>query len=252
MLQQRRQIVAWDDYITNGLIARYQGSNNTGSGHSASTVIWKDLIGTADLTLNGGLVPGTRQWGSNYFESLKVNISIFAWLSSALPPGFTPENCTIEVVFMPYVGADTSTGGDLVGIDDIIPPPFTTITFEMRGLNGAFAVIETSTYTIRNTRALSANTLYTISMPISPYSPIAAQNGFKAIYYNGAQQYRAARINNLYVQLPEHYLSLSSNPVLLDVREIFFGRIYEVRLYNRALNAAEIAHNAALDLRIYS
>ena len=36
---------------TNGLIAWYDGLNNTGNGHSASATIWKDLAGNNDITL---------------------------------------------------------------------------------------------------------------------------------------------------------------------------------------------------------
>ncbi len=253
MLQHRNQIVAWNDnYISFGLVARYQGSNNTGIGHSATATVWKDLIGNADLTLIGGLVPGTRQWGANYFESLRVNISTFAWRSSPLPTSFSPENCTLEVVFMPYTGADSSNGGDIIGIDDIASPPYTTIALEMQALNASFLVEETANFVVVNRRGLVANTIYTSSMPVSPFRPIPAQNGSKAIFYNGTQQYRANRTANLFVQLPEHFLSLASNPALVDVRQIFFGRIYEVRIYNRALTSLEIAFNASLDLQRYT
>ncbi len=253
MLQQRRQVVAWtDDYVAYGLIARYQGLNNTGIGHSATTAVWKDLIGNADLLLTGGLVPGTRQWGPDYFESRKVNVSYFTWISSPLPPSFSPENSTMEVVFMPYVGADGVDGGDVIGIDDIVSPPFTTIALEMRALTARFLVEESANFVAVNQRTLVANTLYTVSMPVSPFRSVPALNGSKAIYYNGVQQYRANRTANLFVQLPEHYLSLASNPVIMDVRQIFFGRIYEVRIYNRALAPSEIALNAALDLTRYA
>lgn len=252
MLQQRRQNITWDNYVTFGLVARYQGSNNTGFGHSNSTVFWKDLVGNADLSLTGGLVPGTRRWGSNYFESLKVNVTNFTWLSSQLPSSFSPENCTLEVVFMPYAGADNTGGGDIIGIDDIESPPYTTVTLEMNSLNASFLVEESATFVTLNRRPVVANTIYSVSMPVSPFNPIPAQNGAKGIYYNGIRQYRANRTANLFVQLPVHLLNLASNPVLNDIKQIFFGRIYEVRVYNRALSESEIALNASLDLQIYT
>ncbi len=253
MLQVRREIVAWyDDYVAYGLIARYQGANNTGVGHSSSALVWKDLVGNADLSLLGGLVPGTRQWGVNYFESLKVNVTYFNWSSSPLPPQFTPENSTLEVAFRPYAGADSANGGDIIGVDDVSTSPYTTVSLEMQGMNASFLVEESATFVVVNRRTLTANTLYTASMPVSPYSAVAALNGSKAIFYNGTQQYRANRTGPLYVQLPAHYLSLASNPAIVDIRQIFFGRIYEVRVYSRALTAGEIAQNAALDLQRYA
>ncbi len=251
MLQQRREIVAWDAYATSGLVARYQGLYNTAAGHSSSTLIWEDLIGDADLFISSPLLPGTRQWGPNYFESLKVNQTHFAWLSSPLPAIFSPEHSTMEVVFMPYTGADSSNGGDIIGIDAVPTAPFTTVALEMSAMNASYLVEETSTFVTVNRRTLTANTIYTASMPVSPFSSIPAQNGTKAIFYNGAVNYRAARIAPLFVQLPQHTVNLSGNPAILDVRQVFYGRIYEVRIYNRALTDAEIANNARLDRQIY-
>ncbi len=251
MLQQRREIVAWDEYATSGLVARYQGLYNTVAGHSATTLLWEDLVGDADLTISAALLPGTRQWGPNYFESRKVTPSHFAWLSTPLPPSFSPENSTMEIVFMPYAGADTTGGGDIIGCDNIPDPPYTTITLEMSAMSANFLVEESATFVTVNRRTLTANTLYTASMPVSPFRAVPAQNGTKAIFYNGALQYRAARIAPLFVQLPQHTVSLSGNPAIVDVRQVFYGRIYEARIYNRALTDAEVANNARLDRQVY-
>ncbi len=251
MLQQRREVVSWEAYITGGLVARYQGANNTGAGHSASAVVWKDLVGNADMSISAPLLPGTRQWGPNYFESLKVNPSHFAWLSLPLPASFSPENSTMEVVFMPYTGADSANGGDIIGCDNIPTPPYTTIALEMSGMAASFLVEESATFVTVNRRTLVANTMYTVSMPVSRFNPVPTLNGTKAIFYNGLQQYRAARIANLFVQLPEHRINLFGNPVIIDVRQVFYGRIFETRIYNRALTDAEIVQNAAIDRRVY-
>lgn len=251
MLQQRRQVVTWGAYVTDGLVAYYRGDNNTGFGHSADTALWKDLIDGADLTLSPGLKPGTRQWGRNYFESLKVNPDPYSWLSAPLPAGFSPENCTLEVVFMPYAGASGTDGGDVIGCDDVPSAPYTTITLEMAGLNGSFLMEEKSTFVSLNKKLLTANTMYTASMPVSPFSPVAGQNGSKAIWYNGVRNYVAARISNLFVQLPEHTINMGGNPALPSVAQNYYGRIFEARVYSRALTAAEITHNAALDRKNY-
>ena len=42
------------NYVTSNLILHYDGMNNTGTGHSSSTTVWKDLSGNnKDGTLNG-------------------------------------------------------------------------------------------------------------------------------------------------------------------------------------------------------
>ncbi len=248
MSQQRRQVITWQkSYVTSGLVARYLGSNNTGNGHDAATTVWKNLLGSADMVLAAGLQPGTRQWGVNYFESLKVSVAAFSWLSGNLPLEFTPENCTVQVVFMPYTGADASNGGDVIGLDNITTNPYTTITLQMSGLNAQVIFQETSNFTTTSTRTLLANMIYSVTLLATPYSAIPARNGRKTIYYNEVRFYDMARTANFFVQLPRHYISVAGNPAIVSPLQNFYGRIYEIRLYNRMLTQAEIVKNVGLD-----
>ncbi len=252
MPSQRRQVITWQTgYVTSGLIVRYLGSNNTGAGHSSTTAVWKNLVGDSDATLAAGLRAGTRQWGVNYFESLKVSVAPYSWISNALPEQFSPENCTLEAVFMPYTGADASNGGDIVGIDDIPNNPYTTITLQMSALNAQIIFQETGNFTITNTRALLANNIYNVCMQASYYSPVPARNGRKIIYYNGIQTFNAARSANFFVQLPTHYVAMGGNPALPTSVQNFYGRIYEIRLYNRILSPREVLRNANADRAAY-
>ncbi len=252
MAEQRRLVITWQKgYVASGLVARYLGSNNTGSGHSTTTTVWKNLVGSADMVLSTSLRAGTRQWGANYFESLRVSVSAFSWLSGNLPPEFTPENSTIQVVFMPYVGADAGNGGDVVGLDNVATNPYTTIALQMGALNAQTIFQETSNFTISNTRALTANLVYSVTLVATPYSAIPARNGRKKIYYNEILFYDQARTANFFIQLPSHYISASGNPGILSTNQNFYGRIYEIRLYNRMLTPAEIARNVALDRANY-
>lgn len=248
MAEQRRQVITWQKgYVTSGLVGRYLGSNNTGNGHSASTTVWKNLAGSADMVLSTTLRAGTRQWGPNYFESLRVSVSPFSWLSGDLPVEFTPENCTIQVVFMPYTGADASNGGDIVGLDDIPTNPYTTITLQMSALNAQVIFQETSNFSISNTRALLANMIYSVTLLATPFNLIPERNGRKIIYYNEVQTYNLARTANFFVQVPVHHISAGGNPAIISAAQNFYGRIYEIRLYNRQLTPVEIVKNAALD-----
>lgn len=252
MPSQRQQVIVWSKgYVTSGLIARFLGSNNTGNGHSTTTAVWKDLVRNNDLTLPQGLKAGTRQWGINYFESLKVAVDPFAWLSGNLPPEFTPEKCTAEIVFMPYTGNDAGNGGDVIGFDDISTSPYTTITLQMNALNANSYFQETGSFTLTYGRAILANNIYSTSMSAYPYNSVPARNGQKRVFYNGILAFTAPRTNNFFVQLPNHYMSLSGNPVIISNLQNFYGRIYEVRVYNRVLSPAEVLHNANLDRAIY-
>ena len=53
------------DYVQNGLVAMWDGIENAGWGvHDANATVWKDLVGTRDLTVNA-----TGQWLSNALET---------------------------------------------------------------------------------------------------------------------------------------------------------------------------------------
>ncbi len=252
MPSQRNQVIVWyPGYVTSGMVARFQGSNNTGQGHSATATVWKDLIDGNDAVLSTTLRPGTRQWGPNYFESIRLNFAHFFWLTSAFPPEFSPEESTVEVVFMPYVGADRANGGDVFGFDNVPTSPFVSIGFQMGALNGESLFEETATFVITYTRVLVANTLYSLAMTAFPFNPVPASNGKKQVLYDGVLAFEAPRIAPFFVRLPEHRLALNANPVIVSTAQVFFGRIYEVRVYNRVLSPREIAHNAALDRAIY-
>ena len=57
---RHQQYVTAESAIKDGLVLHYDAINNTGSGHSNSTLVWKDLIGNN----NGNLVSGPS-WGDN-------------------------------------------------------------------------------------------------------------------------------------------------------------------------------------------
>lgn len=78
-----------DEYVTDGLVARWDGIDNAGTGtHNPNATIWKDLAGNLDLTLGG-----SSGWaGGNAF---KIN----ARGGYAYNDNRAPEYKTIEVVF---------------------------------------------------------------------------------------------------------------------------------------------------------
>ena len=57
---QNHLYVTKDNAIKNGLMLHYDGINNTGSGHSNNSPIWKDLKGT-----NDGILIGDISWSNN-------------------------------------------------------------------------------------------------------------------------------------------------------------------------------------------
>ena len=57
---QNQLYITKDNAIRDGLVLHYDSINNTGSGHSDSTLIWKDLKGSNDATLMNGVA-----WNGN-------------------------------------------------------------------------------------------------------------------------------------------------------------------------------------------
>ncbi len=81
-----------DEYIKDGMQVWYDGINNTGSGHSNNTTIWKDLSGNvndAQITTKGS----SLNWQSNCLATNKAESIITPWTFST--------SHTISVVIEP-------------------------------------------------------------------------------------------------------------------------------------------------------
>jgi len=78
------------DYIQDGLVAMWDGINNTGHRHDSEATVWKDLVGDRDFTLNGAVVgQDSISWNGNYRST-----------SSHQPPNFVQ----MEIVFKTLSG----------------------------------------------------------------------------------------------------------------------------------------------------
>ena len=68
------------DYVQDGLIAMWDGIENTGWGsHSSNTLIWKDLVGNLDLFYTGSLGNMVGYWESDCFRA--VSKGRYAWMN---------------------------------------------------------------------------------------------------------------------------------------------------------------------------
>lgn len=200
-------------YITDGLIAMWDGEWNAGGGkHDATATVWKDLIGTLDIPLT-----------NNYSfsdNSVRSSVKMSYGLSCIIDIG---SNATVSCVRKiintehaayktfsfsqsetPIFGENSSGYGISSSSSWLnILPGYSFVSRDLNALS--FASV---TYTIKTTK-LDSN-------------------------YNGTQ-----KISKTLPMSIEEVNRLNIGGML--------GDIYTFRIYNRALTASEIAQNYAID-----
>ena len=213
------------DYIQDGLIAMWDGIENAGWGtHNASATTWKDLIGNLDATTIDSPI-----FGDNYTDTSNGYWS----LPSSVRGIVESQNLTAEVVFQPS-SANTSNQG-IVGIGNnrslwlfFGNTPLSTsatLSWQVRSSSGirawynsgVFGTDAHSSSVVNNNSVCNTyldSTLRTITPNISAGSATSTSN-----FYIG----RLGGYNK------------------------FFGKIYSVRIYSRALSADEIKRNYEID-----
>ena len=206
------------DYVQNGLIAIWDGIENAGWGvHDASATVWADLIGTRGLTVNSGamweadgLLASTRLAGGIAYSS--------AYISSAIG--------TIEACFDMSRDADNSNGRGLV------------CNTNARSIMGAGVAA------IRSRGETSVQSVFFAGRLVSRWSAsVSYASSADEIYIDGTKQLTGAARGNW--NLP-NYLRIGNNTVNSTTQAII-GKCHCVRIYSRALIAAEVAANYAID-----
>lgn len=216
-------------YVTDGLITHFDGSKNTAIGHDAKTTIWRDLSGNGnDGTLNGGV------WNEDNLELdgksfVKANTNpLFNGI------GGTPD-MTVEVISE----KNTVTYGNIIGFTHIV---------------NSYSYMDLWT-AIQNERAYQIFYYYygedvkdkKISyddLPLNTKNSISyGKNNTNYFTYLNASKKDEVTItnplgwknNDLYIGKP-----ISDN-------YYFTGKIYSVRIYNKALSQEEIQQNYEID-----
>lgn len=222
-------------YITDGLVAMWDGVWNAGGGvHDATATTWKNLMGDTRLDLDiSGMVVGANYIDTNraashtqavlqqtdftievVAQSVKdtywADIEYFLGYGSAgsMPLGFGPTGSWNTLLFYRYGStagkSDSSSYGSLA---------------ELTSLNG--------------------------------WSGRSLMNGTRAVYKNGAQL-----ANSTWVPRQGSYSASSQNWLGIGVKlsrnntvssNTNTMKLYNLRYYARALTAAEIAANHAID-----
>lgn len=209
-------------YITNGLVHRWDGIDNTSSGHDSSVTVWEDLVGSNDLTMNSSTY---ATWTSNALNLAGNNAQYLDCVGGQIDAG----EATVEVVISPQ----TSATAQLIvffGTNQRSACYYSDKTFSMNGassnaypigvsefsevhhLAGAYnSGVATGTYYLNGEEATQGSTTHSLT---------GNQTGIMRVGTTGS--------------------NVPGYP--------FTGLIHSIRIYNRLLSASEIAQNYAVDV----
>ena len=226
-------------YVQDGLIAQWDGIDNQGTGaHDPTATTWKDLKGSNDLTIAGGLHAEGRnaEWRRGiclYFDNVKLG------KAAAYGAAAATTYKTIEVVYKrtSFLGRILFWGGTQTRY----------VVFDQAALNPSGVKEQFDKAYFDGTKS----TKYVTAHCYDPTSLVATYDGNNTvadIYYDGAEKV---------TDLLTNPWSPGDNRVTLGFRSVdtaganygWAGEVYAIRLYSRALTAEEIARNHAIDVR---
>jgi hypothetical protein len=252
--------ISTDDYAKGGLVAHYDGINNTGDGdlyHSNTTTTWKDLAGTNDLTVKND--EGAIEWLPNGYQFEKGTGANNFWqktgLSSSIPVGNSA--ITVEYVFinpstMPSdqadgwqmiatIGPETNTAcnGNYFGVQY----RNSSTMYAEEGCGSGYVMIFNPT----NYGVATANTLHTM---VTTYRDKMSNTAYTNAYVDGKKITPTTQGTN---SLNICSNSRTSCTIFLGARDISANkhadgyRMLSYRIYNKVLSPEEIKNNAEVD-----
>lgn len=203
-------------YVQDGLVAMWDGIENAGWGvHDANATEWKDLIGSNDMQFVGSK---TIQNDGILFGDSGYSISGGYYNLSAF---------TLEVVGdLRYLGG--SVGNDV-------------FSFQRNSVNDSNAGLPLFAGTNNYYSSLPYSAMSTFVGTLASACQSVSSNSF-SVYRNGSFVNTASGVNSNYSNLYVMCNSLRTRTQYSKARK-FNG----VRLYNRAMTAAEIAANYVID-----
>ena len=209
------------DYVSEGLVSYYSGTQNDRDGHNKDSDKWEDLVGGHDMSITKN--------ENNYFtdDGLKANGSKHKF-PSAVVDVINGEAFTVELLLGDFVslGKDFNTflnsSGDQVAL-------FRRNSYDELELK--FAINAGARIKIKGCLDLLQNSLITLTFE---------QNGKACIYVNGELKGEVATITGS-LGAPDLFIGHA------DAAKTFDTTYRAVRFYNRALTAEEVMANAVVD-----
>jgi hypothetical protein len=252
---------ATSEYVSTGLVAHYDGIDNTGDGdkaHDFNASSWQDLKNSSFSIPRG---PGAGQWLSNGFQALDA---LRSFASTSIPAAYPVGNSsrTIEVIFR-TPDADKMF---VQALDNRIILFYygwpTYMTPESAGK--IFGVM----YRGRQIASCGTNNQW-VFYPIvgnqhnyatclSSTPSLEAPNTINTVtstYANSlTDSQTAGYINNIYsppIHIDGTHLSTAATGIVYIGENFSHATLLSLRLYDRVLTAAEIQRNADLDQKRY-
>ena len=209
------------DYVSDGLVAYYSGTQNDRDGHNKDSDKWEDLVGGHDMKITKN--------DTNYFTDagLKTYNAKHKFPESVVNV-VNGQAFTVEILFGDFVskGADFNTFLNSSGDQVALFRRNSNNELELK-----FAINASARIKIKGCLDLLQNSLITLTFE---------QNGKACIYVNGELKGEVATITG----------SLGAPDLFIghDAAAKTFDTTYRaIRFYDRALTAEEVAANAAVD-----
>ena len=209
------------DYVSDGLVAYYSGTQSTRKGHDKNSAVWQDLVGGHDMAITKN--------DNNYFSDTGLRAKgVKHNFPDAIVDTVNGQAFTIEILLGDFVSVGTDFNTFINGSGD-------EIALFRRNSNDElelkFQINAGVRIKVKNCLNLLQNSLITITY---------TQNDVVRLYVNGELMGETPTING----------SLGASDLFIghNAQNKMFDTTYRsVRFYDRALTADEVAANAAVD-----
>ncbi|MBQ9780274.1 MAG: hypothetical protein IJW00_04950 [Clostridia bacterium] len=209
------------DYVSEGLVSYYSGSQSTRKGHDKDSTVWEDLVGGHDMTITKN--------DDNYFSDTGLRAKGAKHnFPDAIVDTVNGQAFTIEILLGDFVSVGTDFNTFINGSGDEIALFRRNSVDE---LELKFQINAGVRIKVKGCLELLQNSLITITY---------AQNDVVRIYVNGELRGETPTING----------SLGASDLFIghNAQGKMFDTTYRsVRFYDRALTAEEVAANAKVD-----
>ena len=209
------------DYVSDGLVAYYSGTQSTRGGHDKDSAVWQDLVGGHDMAITKN--------ADNYFSDTGLRAKgVKHNFPDAIVDTVNGQAFTIEILLGDFVSVGNEFNTFINGSGDEIALFRRNSVDE---LELKFQINAGVRIKVKDCLNLLQNSLITITY---------AQNDVVRLYVNGEQVGETPTING----------SLGASDLFIghNAQNKMFDTTYRaVRFYDRALTAEEVAANAAVD-----
>jgi hypothetical protein len=222
-------------YVASGLIAQWDGIDNAGRGvHSAAPTVWKDLVGSGDVT-----IPYWVEVRDNSLVSVGDTVTRTAPTLSSIS-GIDGDDVTIEVVARRVRWTKTDNYQNL---QSVITSPWGNFGYRLQYDNRFFSLLPPNGSNVTQTRLyniIDSSNLATMRQTMAARITRNSTDAVNDFVISGAKT--TLNYDNTYTgTLPSVWTFFNNTRTEVE----FFA----IRVYNRRLTDEELAANAAIDQR---